>query len=667
MRTLTFSPTLSLGLSLAFCLLAPALGADEAKQPVIIDTDIGSDVDDAFALALALASPELEVRAITTVGPAGADRAWIVCRLLTHTNRGDITVAYGRDPQPETPAIDWQIQYRRHPAVVWNRTSKPAAEPAEDVIYEKLKADRGRITIIALGPLTNIARLLEKHPDCKPWINRIIVRCGSVRFDDKAAAEPNIKADIKAAQMVFASGVPLTVVPLEAVSGLALGEALRKRLFNAHQTLTFQVHALYELWDKPTPALRDALAVTMANEGEFAKFRDLHLMINDDGVTHAGKSHPTFRVALAPDNDAFLDWCVDRISNAGEPYLPKPPGNPSKIIPTGAMPYRIHVVEDYETDIEKRWWMTGKPETDDIAEDSPGRHPVATGGRAFRATLTQDFDDKMGDRAAMYRAVVFNPVPGPPMGPNTRLSFRYRIKGTDTLRVQIYTLSKGYHRCLSLKGLEQDKWKHATVDMTAARRPDGSGGPLSEDERIDDIQFYIDPRAELLIDDIMLYDAAPDGEKTPFPKRVIFTGWFDTGKQGAEWPGDFEIVPHEKPLTWDAAKSVVNDKTGAPWLRIHMRGRRPLGPNVHLRFRHHLTGADLIGIALHNSKTGEKVEHILENVKQRAWSESALALIERGGQKQALKEADELHFILPKGATLLVDDVLLYEPGDDSP
>jgi hypothetical protein len=74
--------------------------------------------------------------------------------------------------------------------------------------------------------------------------------------------------------------------------------------------------------------------------------------------------------------------------------------------------------------------------------------------------------------------------------------------------------------------------------MTATRRVDGSGGSLGADERIDDIQFYIDPRAEahLLIDDIVLYEAAPEGETAPFPRRVIFTGWFDTGKQGASTP-----------------------------------------------------------------------------------------------------------------------------------
>ena len=68
------------------------------------------------------------------------------------------------------------------------------------------------------------------------------------------------------------------------------------------------------------------------------------------------------------------------------------------------------------------------------------------------------------------------------MGKNTRLSFCYRLKRAGILRVQIYSLSKGYHRHLTLTSLPQGKWRQAAVDMTAARRPDGSGGPLSEGE-----------------------------------------------------------------------------------------------------------------------------------------------------------------------------------------
>src|SRR5690606_16392456 len=101
---------------------------------------------------------------------------------------------------------------------------------------------------------------------------------------------------------------------------------------------------------------------------------------------------------------------------------------------------------------------------------------------------------------------------GPPMGPRTRLGFRYRLKGTDVLRVQIFSLSNNYHRFLTLDGLPQEVWQSAVVDMTAARRPDGGGGPLAEDERIDDIQFYVSPEADLWIDDIVLYEEAVAGE-----------------------------------------------------------------------------------------------------------------------------------------------------------
>src|SRR5262249_22372846 len=199
-----------------------------------------------------------------------------------------------------------------------------------------------------------------------------------------------------------------------------------------------------------------------------------------------------------------------------------------------------------------------------------------------------DFDGKMGDLKRMYAAVIFNPVPGPPMGQNPRLSFRYFLKGTDVLKVQIYSLSKGYHRFLTLTGLPQGSWQEATVDMTAARRPDGSGGPLSEGERIDDIQFYADPRAELLIDDIVLYDEAAPNEKRPFPKRLLFTGWFDSGKQGKEWPGTFEIVAKKPPLTWKAARSGSDPGSGDPWIRRPLPAERPRRAATHLPFPSHL-------------------------------------------------------------------------------
>src|SRR5436190_20464426 len=86
---------------LAALALCPAPGAaaepPPGTAPVILDTDVGSDIDDAFALALALASPELDLRGVTTVGQDAETRAWMVCRLLTAVGRREVPVAWGRD------------------------------------------------------------------------------------------------------------------------------------------------------------------------------------------------------------------------------------------------------------------------------------------------------------------------------------------------------------------------------------------------------------------------------------------------------------------------------------------------------------------------------------------------------------------------------------------
>ena len=323
--------------------------------------------------------------------------------------------------------------------------------------------------------------------------------------------------------------------------------------------------------------------------------------------------------------------------------------NPSTLVDRGRLPARVHVVEDYETDIEKRWWMAGQAETKNVPPGS---------SRACRGTLANDFDDRMGDPARIYTAVIFNPVPGPPMGPNTRLAFRYWLRGTDQMRVQIYSLSKGYHRQLLLSGLPQGEWREGCVDMTQLRRPDGSGGPLANDERIDDIQFYTDPAAELLIDDIVLYDAADPGEKEPFPSKLVFAGGFDTGRQGREWPGAFEIVAHEKPRTWKAARAVVDPLTGALAVRVGLRGSRALPEPTVVRFRYLLKGADSLRLQLTIDPTHPAAETEAAGLATGEWAEARVRL------PRSPSAASFVRFVPPAGAELWVDDVLLYGPGE---
>jgi len=625
-----------------------------ARQPVVIDTDIGSWVDDAFAISLALASHEIEVQAITTCAAQSEDRAWIVCRLLTHLKQQEIPVAFGRGAQANYP-IDGQIQYRRHPAVVWNRTAKPVKQTAVELLYEKLRASPGKVRIVCLGPLTNIAQLLTTHPDAVKLMKDIVVMGGAISPGERSEllppAEWNFQSDVAAAQTVLASGAPLLLAPLDSTVDLKLNEERLRKLFDRGSMLTYQLQALYELWNRDTPTLFDCLPIVLIVDDSVVFWKDYSLTIDKQGrtlVNQQGKPNAHTAISLK-NSDGVLDWITKRLIGHGESQRPQPPQNRSQVIERLGLPELVHTFEDYETDIEKRWWLTGKLQ---LGDTPPGSR------RACRAVITQDYDARQGNLDTAYRAVIFNPVPGPPMGSKTRLSFRYKIRGTDVLRVQLFSLSNGYHRYLSLSDLPQNEWQEATVDMTQMRRPDGSGGPLAENERIDDIQFYIDPRAELLIDDIVLYEEGQEKER-PYPKRILFSGWFDTGKQGKEWPGQFEILPHQKPRTWKYARSIEED--GAPVLRINLRGKRRLEELLRLRFDGKLAQPGRIDIELVNTTTKERFSAVSSIELASEWSRAYVDLKIPSGEE---KWADEIQFIPKAGQVLEVDNVLLYQPDE---
>jgi hypothetical protein len=382
----------------------------------------------------------------------------------------------------------------------------------------------------------------------------------------------------------------------------------------------------------------------------FCQFKETCLEVDDQGGIRPVKGKPNARLATSVRGRDFLKWYVDRLASCVAPAK-----KPAQVESQSGFPNRVHVAEDFENDIERRWWMSGKAETTNLPRGSK---------RACRGVLTHDFDDLLGNPKAMYTAVIFNPVPGPPMGKNPRLSFKYWLKGSETLRVQIYSLTNGYHRHLVLTGLPQGKWQSATVDMRMARRPDGTGGPLSENERIDDIQFYTDPVAELVIDDIVLFDAGSTEEKRPFPRRILFSGWFDSGKQGKEWPGTFDIAANQG-FFWHAARSVKQPGADTSWIRLHLRGQRALGDKTHLFFRYRLTGAEGMQVALVQSKN--KASHLvpLKGLTKDKWTEAVVDFATASRPPQSGDFVDEIHFLLPANAELLIDDLLLYEPGRD--
>lgn len=698
-----------------------AEGKPPRAIPVILDTDIGTDIDDAFALALAVASPEIELRGVTTVSSDAFGRGMIASLMLYEVGRADVPVATQLAPRSK-PDLRGQYQYGLRPA-----RNRPVKERAVEFLYEQLKASPGEITLVTVGDLTNVANLLEQHPECKPWIKQIAIMGGAVRvgYNAKPPAVPewNVKSDVKSARLILNSGVPLLVAPLDATTMVRLDAAYRQQIFAAGTPLTNQLRILHGLWGGETPVLYDAVALTLVFQQEFCQMEALHLVIDDNGLTRETPGKPNALVATSIRTKDYLDWYTRRIIQhqlvvnadaagtlqmAGRPTnladvvkeithrgrgtqlvvqaradvpaaalaplfkaaaeagaehsyrvstgLAAEKPNLSQPIKRQGLPNQVQVFEDVESDVEARWWLAGKAVTENLP---PTQSASLPNRRVLRGALTRDFDGKQGDQSQVWRAVIFNPVPGPPMGENARLSFRCYLAGTDRLRVQIYSLSKGYHRHLWLTNLPQREWLSLTVNMRDARRPDGGGGSLEKDERIDDIQFYTDADAELLIDDIVLYDQAPADEREAFPRRLAFTGWFDTGAQGREWPGDFRIVLHQAPRTWDAAASVPKPGSDRQWLRISLRGQRPIAESMRLRLKYLTPVAGPLDVKIVDSTSGKQIATTIPDPQAGKWTEVSVPIDNRGGK---LSTADEIQLDAPAGAELQVDDLLLYEP-----
>lgn len=628
--------------------------------PVIIDTDIGGDIDDAFALALATSMKELRLCAVTTVGGQADERARLVCRFLTNVGYQTIPVAAGLSG-PRLDLMDAQVQYQRHPSVVEGKTSQPLRKTAVDLLYETLKRNPGEITIIALGPLTNIAKLLELHPDVEPLIKRIVVMGGAIRVGysgvPPAVPEWNIAGDIPAAQQLFQSKIPLTLIPLDATSTLKLDQVRRERLFAARNRISYQLQALYELWGREDPVLFDSVAVANAFSTEFCDYEDLRLEVTAKGLTQVSDtSVRSIQVATSTTMQKFLDWHVGLISESGGQVLPARSMNPSQTVAETKFPARFHYVENFDSETEKRSRVVGKTEIDEVASS---RRP------AVRAELTQDLDRQYDDPGATYRAIILRPVPSPMVGPNPRLTFRYKLNGTDQIRIQIHSLSQRIHRSLTLNQLPEMGWHRATVDLSQMKLPDGSGEVISADELIGYIQFYIDPQAELLIDEVILHEAMNPDELRPFPQSVIFAGGFDTGEYGTELSGEFELVPHNQPGKGRFLKCVVDPESGQTNLRIGLRGHRRLGPNSEISFRYLQTTSQPIEVRLSGPNSKLVRSGRVYCSVQGEWTTVTVRLESDAATPVAdpLPEwGDQLEFRLHPGTELSIDDLLLFVP-----
>jgi purine nucleosidase len=248
------------------------------KHLVLLDTDIGDDIDDALALALVLRSPEIDLIGVTTVFGDTRLRARLAKHLLHVFERDDIPVAAGisapmlvRHPPSGVPQAAILTTHANDEQTISN-CSGP------ELIIEKAMAHPGRLTLLCIGPLTNIATALLMEPHLFMTIRSIIMMGGTSGIP---WPEWNVRSDALAAQVVLAAGVPTTLLGWNITTRCQLkaDDIERLRAYNTSRTrLLSELIAIWQQhprWQAPYPYLHDPLTIVALCAPELLRFEEM--------------------------------------------------------------------------------------------------------------------------------------------------------------------------------------------------------------------------------------------------------------------------------------------------------------------------------------------------------------------------------------------------------
>lgn len=298
--------------------------------PVLLDTDIGTDVDDCLALALLLRSAELEPIGVTCVYGDVALRARMVHKLLTLAGKPDVPVRLGvREPLLGQRAVYWGGHEGVGLLDAGDLELPLADEHAVDFLLRTVRDRPGAIHLVAIGPLTNVALALRHSPELATSLARLTVMGGVIRGVDRLDlpySEHNILCDPEAARIVFGAGAPVFLVPLDITTQTRIRRADVDRLVAAGSPFQLAVARQVELYprfrEQGSTFLHDPLAVASLVWPELVQWQALHVDVELGGAHTAGATlfrQPTasapanVHVAVRVDAAAFEQRLIDRL------------------------------------------------------------------------------------------------------------------------------------------------------------------------------------------------------------------------------------------------------------------------------------------------------------------------------------------------------------------
>lgn len=285
------------------------------KQKIIFDCDLGGDIDDAYALALVLASPEFEVLGIVLDQGNTPERARLACKMLYETGRTDIPVVVGRKTGD---SFDPQFHWSKGFEVV-----KPIKQGAADFIIENLRKYPKEVILFTVGPVTNMQDIIEKDAEALKLAKDIYAMFGSFYMGYNGgpliSAEWNVVGDLEASKAFTTCGAKIHYAGLDVTTLVKLKENNRKMLLMRNSPLTNALSGLYPLWrtlpyagDDPT--LFDVVAVGMVLWPDLFKYRPAHVKVIDGGYTVIDESKEyNGMVGMSIETEIFLSRFMERM------------------------------------------------------------------------------------------------------------------------------------------------------------------------------------------------------------------------------------------------------------------------------------------------------------------------------------------------------------------
>ena len=313
-------------------------GSSGQKIPVIFDTDICDDIDDTWALAMLVQSPEFDVKLVTTAVGNTKAKAKTVAKFLETVGRTDIPIGVG-------------VQQRkgRHRQDAWAKDYDLSSYPGK--IYEDgvqalidiVMKCRKPIKVVAVGPLPNIAKALEREPKIAEKAEFVGMH-GSVRRgygnSPKPSAEYNVKAFVKEAQKVFTAPWDMTITPLDTCGIIQLKDQKYQKVLKNNSPLTNALMENYRAWQRQgilnnnkdiseaeldkrvdqkcnssSSTLFDTVGIYLAMSTGLVKIEKLPIIVTDNGHTKIDENGKKIDCATEwKDLGAFEDLLVDRLT-----------------------------------------------------------------------------------------------------------------------------------------------------------------------------------------------------------------------------------------------------------------------------------------------------------------------------------------------------------------